>query len=123
MKYAVVAASAIAALPAALAWGEEGHETIAYIAQNLMSSETKTKTQTIMADISSSWLASIAGWADDYRYTSAGAWSEPLHFIDANDNPPSKCDVEYSRDCGDKGCVVSAITNYACVPSRQARQS
>lgn len=50
--------------------------------------------------------------ADTYRYTDAGTWSAPLHFIDANDDPPSSCDVEYSRDCGDTGCVVSAIKNY-----------
>ncbi|TVY25884.1 Nuclease S1 [Lachnellula hyalina] len=50
--------------------------------------------------------------ADTYRYTDAGTWSAPLHFIDANDDPPSSCGVEYSRDCGTGGCVVSAIKNY-----------
>ena len=33
-------------------------------------------------------------------------------FIDAEDSPPTSCSVTFSRDCGKKGCVVSAIANY-----------
>lgn len=50
--------------------------------------------------------------ADTYRYTTAGTYSAPFHFIDALDSPPSSCGVEYDRDCGSSGCVVSAINNY-----------
>jgi hypothetical protein len=57
-------------------------------------------------------LANVATWADSYRYTTAGAFSAPFHFIDAEDNPPSSCSVDYDRDCGSKGCSVSAIANY-----------
>ena len=107
------AAAALAVLPAGtFAWGSEGHETIAYIASNFVSATVKTKTQQLLNDTSADWLANVATWADSYRYTSAGRWSEPLHFIDANDNPPSSCSVDYTRDCGSSGCVVSAITNY-----------
>jgi hypothetical protein len=35
-----------------------------------------------------------------------------LHYIDAEDNPPITCNVDYARDCGDSGCSVSAIANY-----------
>ena len=35
-----------------------------------------------------------------------------MHFIDAEDNPPTTCDVNYERDCGSTGCSVSAIANY-----------
>jgi len=35
-----------------------------------------------------------------------------LHFIDAEDNPPSNCNVDYERDCGSSGCSISAIANY-----------
>ncbi|KAJ7865779.1 hypothetical protein B0H13DRAFT_2670826 [Mycena leptocephala] len=45
--------------------------------------------------------------ADDRR-----AWSAPLHFIDAEDNPPTSCSVDYTRDCGASGCSISAIANY-----------
>ncbi|TVY20002.1 Nuclease S1 [Lachnellula arida] len=99
-------------LPSALGWGELGHQTIAYIATNLVSSATQTKFQSILGDTSGDYLATVSTWADTYRYTDAGTWSAPLHFIDANDSPPSSCDVEYSRDCGSTGCVVAAIKNY-----------
>jgi hypothetical protein len=57
-------------------------------------------------------LANIASWADDYRATTAGSWSAPFHFIDAEDSPPSSCNVDYSRDCGSTGCSISALSNY-----------
>ena len=43
---------------------------------------------------------------------SPNRFSAPYHFIDANDNPPSSCGVDYERDCGASGCVVGAISNY-----------
>lgn len=106
----------LATLPRSYAWGNLGHETIAYIAQSFVAPSTASYCQGILGDTSSSYLASVATWADSYRYTSAGRWSEPLHFIDAHDDPPTSCGVDYARDCGDKGCVVSAINNYVRSP-------
>ncbi|KZF24453.1 nuclease S1 [Xylona heveae TC161] len=94
------------------AWGDLGHETIAYIAQNFVSSSTKSFCQGILSDTSTSYLANVATWADTFKYTSAGEYSQPFHFIDAQDNPPSSCGVNYDRDCGAGGCVVLAISNY-----------
>ena len=99
-------------LPGIHAWGQLGHATVAYIAQDLIAPETVTWAQKILGNSNSSYLGDIASWADDYRYTSAGHWSEPLHFIDAMDSPPSSCSVDYSRDCGKDGCIVSAMMNY-----------
>jgi hypothetical protein len=70
------------------------------------------RAQGVLGDTSTSYLANIASWADQYRSTTAGKWSAPLHFIDAEDNPPTTCDVNYSRDCGSSGCSVSAMANY-----------
>ncbi|KUJ06891.1 S1/P1 nuclease [Mollisia scopiformis] len=103
---------ALAALPFASAWGNLGHETVAYIATNFVSSTTKTYFQNILGDTTTDYLANVATWADTYRYTTAGEYSEPYHFIDANDNPPTSCGVDYDRDCDSAGCVVSAINNY-----------
>ncbi len=104
-------------LPSALAWGAMGHETIAYVATNFVAPTTKTYFQSLLGDTSSNYLASVASWADSYRYTAAGKFSAPYHFIDAQDTPPSSCGVELSRDCGKNGCVVSAIANYVCTPA------
>lgn len=94
------------------AWGVLGHATVAYIAQNYINSDVASWAQGVLGNTNDSYLADIASWADDYRLTSAGSWSAPLHFIDAQDNPPSSCNVDYNRDCGSSGCSVSAIANY-----------
>lgn len=77
-----------------------------------MQPETKTFFQALLNDSTASYLASVASWADTYRYTKAGAFSEPYHFIDAKDSPPTSCSVDFDRDCKAIGCVISAITNY-----------
>ncbi|KAJ5668893.1 hypothetical protein N7462_009963 [Penicillium macrosclerotiorum] len=94
------------------AWGSLGHATVAYVAQNYLSSSTASWAQGVLGDTSSSYLANIASWADTYRSTTAGKWSAPLHFIDAEDDPPTSCNVDYDRDCGSSGCSISAIANY-----------
>ncbi|KAF4627065.1 hypothetical protein G7Y89_g11090 [Cudoniella acicularis] len=99
-------------LPSVLGWGALGHETVAYIASNFVTAATQSQFQSILGDTSADYLASVATYADSYRYTSAGSYSKPYHFIDANDNPPTSCSVDYNRDCGAGGCVVRAINNY-----------
>ena len=89
-----------------------GHETVAYIASNFVASETKTFFQNILRNDTASYLAGVATWADSFRYTAAGRFSAPFHFIDANDSPPDSCGVIFPRDCPEKGCVISAIQNY-----------
>lgn len=106
----------VSGLPAALAWGNMGHETVAYIASNFVQPATESFFQNLLGDSSSDYLANVATWADTYRYTSEGSYSKPFHFIDAQDNPPSSCDVVMSRDCADGNCVVTAIANYVCFP-------
>lgn len=96
----------------AFAWGTLGHETVAFIAQNFVAADTKVFLSSILQDTSTEYLAKVATWADSFRYTKAGKFSEPFHFIDAEDNPPDSCSVTYSRDCGKSGCVVGAIQNY-----------
>lgn len=102
----------LTALRGAAAWGTLGHTTIAYLAQNYVSNSTALWAQGILSDNSSSYLANVATWADSYRYTDAGEFSAPFHYIDAEDDPPTSCNVDFERDCGDEGCIVSAIANY-----------
>ena len=68
----------VSALPSVFAWGNLGHETIAYIAQNfgqypalprscvtnikIVSTATKTYFQNILGDTSTSYLANHATW-------------------------------------------------------------
>ena len=106
------AALAISALPAASAWGSLGHMTVGFIAQNFLEDQTISWAQDILEITNDTYLASVATWADSYRYTDEGSWSAPLHFIDAEDKPPSSCSVDFERDCPAEGCSVSAIANY-----------
>lgn len=103
---------ALATLKGVQAWGVLGHATVAYIAQNYLDDTTASWAQGVLNDTSDSYLANIASWADTYRSTTAGKWSAPFHFIDAEDSPPTDCNVDYERDCGSNGCSVSAIANY-----------
>ena len=70
-----LAVSVLFALPCAHAWGVVGHATVATIANNYLTSDAQTYVAGILgADIS---MASVASWADDYRYTTAGKFSAP----------------------------------------------
>lgn len=105
-------AHASAFLPTVSAWGAMGHETVALIAQNYVKSATASWAQNILGSTSDTYMADVSTWADSYRYTTAGKFSAPYHYIDAEDSPPSSCGVDYNRDCGSSGCSVSAIANY-----------
>lgn len=59
----------------AYAWGALGHETVAYIATELVKNETRTWAQGILGDTSPSYLANIATWADSFRKTDEGQFS------------------------------------------------
>ena len=89
-----------------------GHITIAYVASNFVSDQTAAHFQTLLRNQSSDYLANVATWADNIRYTKWGHFTGPFHFIDAKDDPPSSCDVIMERDCKSEGCVISALQNY-----------
>ena len=98
--------------PVAIAWGSLGHQTVAYVASSFVQENTRQLFQTILRNTSDSYLASVATWADSFRYAAAGRFTAPFHFIDAEDDPPTSCNVKYTRDCSSNGCVVGAIQNY-----------
>ncbi|CAL3962873.1 unnamed protein product [Diplocarpon coronariae] len=102
----------LTSVPATRAWGTLGHTAVAYVASSFVQPATRDLFQDILHDSSDAYLAAVATWADSFRYTAAGRFSAPFHFIDAGDNPPTSCGVEYARDCGQQGCVVGAIQNY-----------
>lgn len=93
---------------------------MAYIASNFVAAETTQLFQSLLFNQTGSYLAGVATWADSFRYTQAGKFSAPFHFIDAEDHPPTSCGVSYSRDCGEKGCIIGAIANYVRNPLRKA---
>ncbi|EKM60554.1 uncharacterized protein PHACADRAFT_155682 [Phanerochaete carnosa HHB-10118-sp] len=91
-----------------LAWGNLGHQTIGYfLAPNALSF-----VQTTLGSQYNFSLGPAATWADMVKSEPAFTWSKNLHFVDAEDDPPSSCSVEEIRDCADQICVLAAIANY-----------
>ncbi|KAH7087733.1 phospholipase C/P1 nuclease domain-containing protein [Paraphoma chrysanthemicola] len=106
--------SLLAILPGYVdAWGSLGHTTVAYIAQNFVCEKTAKFAKQLLNDTSATYLANVATWADSYRYEKGGEFSSVYHYIDALDNPPESCNIDYERDCPEEGCIVSAIANYS----------
>lgn len=71
-----------------------------------------SKVQSILGSTFDFSLGNASTWADTVRSQTAFKFTAPFHFIDANDSPPTSCSVDFTRDCGSTGCVVSAIQNY-----------
>ncbi|EMR70840.1 putative nuclease s1 protein [Eutypa lata UCREL1] len=99
-------------LPSVVAWGSLGHITVAYVASHFVKEETATYFQDLLRNDTEHYLAGVATWADSIRYTKWGRFTKNFHFIDAKDDPPSYCGVDFERDCKEDGCVVSSIQNY-----------
>ncbi|KIW66852.1 hypothetical protein PV04_06144 [Phialophora macrospora] len=97
-------------LPSTLAWGALGHRTVAYLASLYFTPESTRFTNLLLhgQDISEAAL-----FPDKIRYIPSFAYTRGWHYIDAQDDPPTRCGVNVTRDCAlETGCVVSAIANH-----------
>ncbi|KAG9041209.1 hypothetical protein FS837_012548 [Tulasnella sp. UAMH 9824] len=100
------------------AWGTLGHKTVANVAIQLLLPQTLTSVSSILSTdptktTTNPTLVDVANWADTYRYTTTGKFSADFHYVDAHDNPPTSCGVDFARDCSSAGgCIITAITNY-----------
>ena len=79
-------------LPAALlAWGPEGHEVVAALAESLLSETAKSGVRSVIGD---STLASVSNWADQVRSQRDETYN--WHFVDI---PKSAAGFSQNRDC------------------------
>jgi hypothetical protein len=120
---AMIATSAVAlCAPAPVcAWGCEGHEAIALIAEAHLNPRALAAVNKILAenpiDPALSHFCKLEGldamansstWADDYRRTPEGKSSAPWHFIDIPRGAPGG---DVSRYCPvGSGCITSALS-------------
>jgi hypothetical protein len=65
------------------------------MAQGLVSHKTAKFAQGLLNDTSPTYLASVATWADSYRYTKGGEFSAIYHYIDARKQRP--CEQQRAR--------------------------
>jgi hypothetical protein len=102
-------------LPAALlAWGPEGHEVVAALAESLLSGTAKSGVQSVIGNAT---LASVSNWADQVRSQRDETYN--WHFVDI---PKSAAGFSEDRDCflptnshagaatDHSNCVVDRIT-------------
>ncbi|KAH8693401.1 S1/P1 nuclease [Phaeosphaeriaceae sp. PMI808] len=91
------------------AWGNLAHRTIALLAQNYFTQDASEYVRDLLG---SETLDSAAIWADEYKQLPEGRNTGSWHFVDARDDPPDSCSVDYHRDChSNRTCIIDAIEN------------
>lgn len=86
----------------AFAWGNEGHQIVALIAERNLTVAAKSKVDALLALEPGSTLASISTWADEHRSPATASW----HYVNL---PKGDCHYDAARDCPDGNCAVEAI--------------
>ena len=87
----------------AKAFGSEGHQLIATIADGQLSDRVRSGVARLLAVEPGATLASVSTWADETRSPTTAAW----HYV--NLPRDADCHYEAARDCPDGKCVVAAI--------------
>ena len=92
----------------AWAWGSEGHQVIALIAEKQLTPQAKAEVARLLALEPGETLTSISTWADEHRSPQTGPW----HYVNF---PKGDCNFQAERDCPDGRCVVAAIEKATAV--------
>ena len=87
---------------AALAWGAQGHQVVATLAQASLTPKATSAVNRLLSLEPGVTLASISTWADEHRDPATTAW----HYVNF---PRTSCSYEPARDCPDGNCVVGAL--------------
>ena len=88
------------------AWGPEGHDIVAAIAQQHLTPDAKMAIQTLLGS-AHIYDSDIANFADAWRVTHPE--TAPWHFVDI---PISSDAVDLNRYCGERQCVVDKIEDF-----------
>jgi hypothetical protein len=86
----------------AYAWGAQGHQVIAMIAEKELTAAAREDVNHLLGLEPGATMASISTWADEHRSPPTASW----HFINF---PRGNCTYAPERDCPDGQCVVAAI--------------
>ena len=104
---AVVSLLLLAAPSSALAWGAEGHQIVAAIAQQHLTPEARDGIQRLLGT-AHIYDRDISSWADDIR--SSQPATRGWHFVDI---PISADTYSSSRDCEGGDCAVDKIEEFS----------
>ncbi len=86
----------------AMAWGVQGHQVVAALAQTRLSPAARAEASRLLALEPGATLLSVSTWADEQRSPETAAW----HYVNF---PRGQCAYTPKRDCPDGQCVVAAI--------------
>ena len=84
------------------AWGEQGHQVIAHLAQAQLTPKARKEVDRLLELEPGQTLVSISTWADEHRNPSTAAW----HYVNF---PRDSCTYDAQINCPDGRCVVGAI--------------
>lgn len=101
-----------------LAWGNEGHKTVALIAEATLSPVARAKVKSLLALEGHNNLGEVASWADEIKRSESGLVRHTVRI------PFQADDYDPKRDCRGKGkCVVFGIEHYQQVLSQKDASS
>lgn len=84
------------------AWGKEGHQVVARLAEAQLSAKAHSEVDRLLALEPGETMQSISTWADEHRNPSTSSW----HYVNF---PRDTCKYDAARDCPDGNCVVGVI--------------
>jgi len=90
------------------AWGTDGHQVVALIAEAQLTPKAKAAIDRLLAQEPGQTLVTMSTWADEHRNPTTAAW----HYVNF---PRETCQYVAERDCPDGKCVVGAIERQLAV--------
>lgn len=84
------------------AWGVQGHQVVAAMAQARLSPAARAEANRLLALEPGATLLTVSTWADEQRSPETARW----HYVNF---PRGQCAYTPARDCPDGQCVVAAI--------------
>jgi hypothetical protein len=91
----------------AFAWGHEGHQIIAMVAEHYMRPETAARMRELLAPESPE---EASAWADEYRHDQRE--TGPWHYIDI---PLADSRIDLARECRNGDCVTARTEQFLAV--------
>ena len=98
---AIAFATSLASAPAG-AWGREGHEIVAAVAEAHLDPTARAAVAQLLAVEPGATMESVASWADEVRNRTTARW----HFVNF---PRGDCNYQPPVECRKGECLVSAF--------------
>ncbi len=110
----------------ALAWGNEGHRMVGYLAQRELTPAARAQIADLLRGEADPTLAGVATWADEMRRADPDHFKRTQHWHYSDFPRGDDCTYVPPRDCPGGNCVVGAINTQQLIladphQSREAR--